>query len=645
MPRTVPASAPDLLAAILDHLPLGVWVGRAPTGEVLYANHAFRSILGMGAVEGVGIDAAPATYRIHDQAGNLYPVEKLPFSRVLATGAPAVVDDIVIDRGAGGQVNVRAFGAPVRDAAGAIDYVIVAFIDITAEVRAVADRKRAEDQRRFAVHHAPVALWASDRDGIITLSEGAALAGLGVASDELVGRSVLELYAGQPAILETHRRVLAGEEVHQVTPVGSVVFEACIKPLRDERGAITGLIGMATDVTERRRLEARIIQNDRVAAMGTLAASVAHEINNPLTYVLGSLSDGQSDLARAVRLLAASARSDPRVHEAQEVLGGVEALIAEARTGADRIGRIARDLHSFARPADETERPVALDAVIQSVLQLVRKEIAVRAQLVVDLAETPSVRGNEPRLVQVVLNLLVNAWQALPEGHPERHEVAIRTRHEGERVVIEVSDSGPGIPPENRERIFDPFFTTKEAGAGTGLGLFVCRSIVQGFGGDIAVHDRPGGGALFRVALPAATAAAAASASTPAEAAGGEGRRPRVLIIDDDERVARVLMQSLKDEFEVRVVLDGSEALELLLADPGIDLVYCDLMMKGCDGMQLHDIVSDRAPDRVGKLVFMTGGAFTARATAFVERLADAVVYKPFDILAETRRRLARGPA
>jgi PAS domain S-box-containing protein len=632
----------DVLTSILADLPVGIWVARAPSGEVLYANRAFERILGMDAVDGVPIEAAPATYRIQDLTGQPYPVDQLPFSRVLATGSAVTVDDLVIDRGPRGKVNVRAFAAPLRDAAGAVAFITVVFTDITAEVRAVAERKRAEAQLSFAMHHAPVVLWASDLDGIVTLSEGAALAAMGLRSGELVGRSIFDLYAGHPQVLANQRRALAGEKVTDLVEVGEIVLETTVTPARNAEGEVVGVIGMATDVTERHRLQARIIQSDRVTAMGTLAASVAHEINNPLTYVLGSLAMGAERLAEGARSLErATAAGDHPV--ARAALVAAQAMLDEARIGAERIAGIARDLHTFARPADEVNRPVALETVIGSVLRLVRKEIEARASLTVELGATPPVLANESRLVQVVLNLLVNAWQALPEARPQRHQIVIRTRAEGGEALIEVADSGPGILPQNRERVFDPFFTTKAPGAGTGLGLFVCRNIVEGLGGRISVDEGPRGGALFRVCLPCATEGVpVASAPRRAESRPTQGRGARILIIDDDRGVARILVESLKDEFEARAVLDGQQALELLLGDPGLDLVYCDLMMGGLSGMDLYQALAQRAPDRLRKLVFMTGGAFTGPAAAFVERLGDAIVYKPFDILAETRRRLGK---
>jgi two-component system NtrC family sensor kinase len=365
--------------------------------------------------------------------------------------------------------------------------------------------------------------------------------------------------------------------------------------------------------------------------MGTLAASVAHEINNPLTYILSSADAIEHTLGQL---------DGPDRDEAKRF---IRESLTNIRTGAERVRHVARDLRSFARPDDETVSAVEIRSVVTAVLDLVRKEIEARARLHLDVRDTPAVRANEARLVQVVLNLLVNAWQALGTGgDPLRHEIGLCTYGEGRLAVIEVSDSGPGVPAAQRARIFEPFFTTKDVGEGTGLGLFVCRNIVTAFGGEVTVHDRPGGGAMFRVTLPAALVATGRRMTPPVglRAPAPAGRRARVLIVDDDEWVNRSLVQTLRHEFEVEAVQDGERALELLLGDPGFDLAFCDLMMKGMTGMDIHERIRERAPQLLPRLVFMTGGAFTPRAAQFVQDLPGSVVYKPFDIVAEAKRRI-----
>jgi CheY-like chemotaxis protein len=210
-------------------------------------------------------------------------------------------------------------------------------------------------------------------------------------------------------------------------------------------------------------------------------------------------------------------------------------------------------------------------------------------------------------------------------------------------AVIEIWDSGPGVLPQVREKIFEPFVTTKDIGMGTGLGLFVCRNIINALQGRITVHDAPGGGALFQIILPAAAEKTFASSPAPTVQPVTERKnhRPRILIIDDDALVAGALAGRLAgDFFEVRTVLDARQGLDIVLADDGLDLVYCDVMMKDFTGIDLHKALRQKAPQRLSKVVFMTGGAFTGQAQAFIGQRRDAHVQKPFDIVADARRRV-----
>jgi CheY-like chemotaxis protein len=312
------------------------------------------------------------------------------------------------------------------------------------------------------------------------------------------------------------------------------------------------------------------------------------------------------------------------------------------RSGTERIGTVTRDLRSFSRPAESSLGPVDLRAVVLSVLKLVGKEVEARARLTLDLRETPPVSGNEGRLVQVVLNLVMNAMQALPADGAAEHEIIVRTGRAGAEGVIEVSDTGPGVPAEDRERIFEPFFSTKEIGVGTGLGLFVCRNIVRGLSGEVTVSDRPGGGALFRVTLPALEGVAVAPPVDVApKAAAPAGRH--VVLIEDDAMVARALGMQLKMVgYRVTAIPDGEIARTTLGSLGDVDLIYCDLMMTGTTGMDLAQALEAEQPDLAAKMVFMTGGAFSPRAQTFVALNADRTVDKPFDIVAETLRRLPR---
>jgi PAS domain-containing protein len=226
---------PDL-RWILDKLPMAVWVARAPSGEVEYANDAFEAVVGIAAVPGSLIADVPTTYNVFDRAGNRYAVDRLPFSRALASRAPVMVDDIVIHRPDGRRVNVRAFGVPVSDARGEITHVIVAFYDITKEVEVELLRDSMEARLALAVNHAPIVVWAADKDGVVTLSEGAGLASMGVKSGQLVGQNLFELYREHPTIPAYIRRGLSGDSFWYTVEVPGAIYDTYLVPLRNAGG-------------------------------------------------------------------------------------------------------------------------------------------------------------------------------------------------------------------------------------------------------------------------------------------------------------------------------------------------------------------------------------------------------------------------
>jgi signal transduction histidine kinase len=279
-----------------------------------------------------------------------------------------------------------------------------------------------------------------------------------------------------------HRRPAAGGRVAWVRARGMVVE-------RDAAGRARRLCGTVTDVTERRELQERAISAERMASLGTLAGGIAHEINNPLSYVL-------SNLRFLSESLAALGPSPGRLAEARDV-------VDETLQGAERIRQIVQDLLAFARPNREM-KPVDLQRVLDLALSLASSEIRFRARMVKDYQAVPAVFGDEYRLGQVALNLLINAAHAIPAGRPDRNRIRVSTRTDPSgRAVLEVEDTGDGIPAEIRSRVFEPFFTTKPVGVGTGLGLSICHGIVTSLGGEITVESEVGKGTAFRVLLPA----------------------------------------------------------------------------------------------------------------------------------------------
>jgi CheY-like chemotaxis protein len=295
---------------------------------------------------------------------------------------------------------------------------------------------------------------------------------------------------------------------------------------------------------------------------------------------------------------------------------------------------IVRDLKVFSRSGDEERRgPVDLEQVLESSVRLAWNEIRHRARLERDYTAIPPAWGNESRLGQVFLNLLVNAAQALPAGRSEENEIRLITRAVEGGVVVEIRDSGIGIGPDVLPNIFDPFFTTKAAGVGTGLGLAICHRIVTGLGGSIEVESQVGRGTAFKVRLPTLPAAADrnASASQPS-AAPGQRDRGRVLVIDDEPMINSILRRMLGRDHQVSTATSVREALDRFEAGERFDLIMCDLMMPEMTGMDLHAQLLRSDPALAERLVFMTGGAFTPAAREFLDRVPNARVEKPFDV-------------
>jgi signal transduction histidine kinase len=373
--------------------------------------------------------------------------------------------------------------------------------------------------------------------------------------------------------------------------------------------------------SDQKRIQEQLLIADRMASMGTLAAGVAHEINNPLAAIIANLELAERELAD----LAQELNLEERFNEVLEELH-------DARDGANRVREIVRDLKIFSRSSEEERRgPVNVQMVLDSSLRMAWNEIRHRATLVKDYRPVPEVAANEARLGQVFLNLIVNAAHAIREGDVQHNEIRVSTRMAtAGRVLVTISDTGAGIPAENLPRIFDAFFTTKPIGVGTGLGLSICHRIITGLGGEIFVMSEPGKGASFKVLLPAADELDAprkrrASVQMPIV------RRGSVLVVDDDATILRTVMRILENEHEVVATESAREALEFLKSGAYFDVILCDLMMPQMTGMEFHAALARELPAQLERLIFCTGGAFTPGAQEFLETIDTEMIDKPFD--------------
>jgi PAS domain S-box-containing protein len=392
--------------------------------------------------------------------------------------------------------------------------------------------------------------------------------------------------------------------------------ELAARPVIDAAGEVSALAGTIADVTERRRMQQRLHQSDRMASVGALAAGVAHELNSPLGVVVANLD-----------LIAQLAAGLPRSDE-------LEAALRDARAGAERVRKVVRDLRAFSHADDEEARgPVDVRRLLETSIASVRDRVRRRARLVTELGPVPPVDANEGRLGQVFVDLLLNAAHAIPEGSAERNEVTVATKSDlAGRVLVEFRDTGGGIAPEVLDRLFEPFTSTKPISEGTGLGLAICHGVVSGLGGELTVENHPGVGAVLRVTLPAArsrTPLLIRPPSTPAIRA-----KARLLVVDDEPMIGNTVRRALGKEFDVLTVTSAQEADALFRKGERFDLVLSDLMMPGMTGMELYDAVLKLSADLADRMVFMTGGAFTPRARAFLDGISNARLDKPFSVAA-----------
>jgi two-component system cell cycle sensor histidine kinase/response regulator CckA len=607
----------EQITALADGLPIGILVSSAPAGTLVYANRACDEILGMPPQPETPNGAFSRSYRFHTRDGALYPEDRLPFGRALREKVNVTIDDIVLHRPDGTKVFIRAFAQPLFDEAGTLEHVVIAFTNITEEVEALSRAESVERHLHHVLAHAPLILFAFDRHGVVTVSEGRGLKALGLRSKELLGRSVFEIYANDPVSLSNADRVLSGEEFTVENRLGSTVLETTFTPVRNEAGELDGAIGVSIEVTERVELQSQILQAERLASMGTLSATVAHEINNPLTYVLGNLDLVATQLADLATTVPAARKLVRFVELAQD--------------GANRVMRIVRGLKAFSSQDDDHREPTDVTTTLERAIDVAENAIRHRARLVRDLKNVPPVFANEVRLGQVFVNLLMNAAQAIPEGHCDANEVRVRTWHDAKKksVVIAIEDTGMGIAPEVKARIFEPFFTTKPIGVGTGLGLSICYGIVRGFGGRLEVETRLGESTTFRVHLPASDRAL----KGPSNGANGKAqlRRGRLLIVDDDANVARTFAAVMLADHDVETCVEPRIAAQRVLIGEHFDLIFCDLMMPTMTGMDFYRVIANTHPEQAERIVFITGGAFTSAARDFVAIVPNAVLEKPFD--------------
>jgi two-component system NtrC family sensor kinase len=429
-----------------------------------------------------------------------------------------------------------------------------------------------------------------------------------------------EQFSDPPAFLERRREVAAlpretsRDELELARPARRTL-ERVASPMLNAEGELLGRMEIYRDVTNQRMLQGKLQQTEKMAALGQLISGIAHELNNPLTSIMGY---AQLLLGRRMSLAQ-----------------GADARLIYQE--AERAARIVKNLLLFARGSQPERRPVNLNEIVERAAALRNYELRLEnigLSLDLDLG-LPTVVADSAQLQQVILNLLVNAEQAIRQGNGEGG-ISMRTLKLGhDKVGLQVLDTGPGIPPEVMPRIFDPFFTTKPVGVGTGLGLSIACSIIQDHGGEISVESQPGQGTKFTIELAVAKGIVAVSSaklpsrvSTVTQPVGP--RSERILVVEDEPTVAHLIADVLGEEgHPVEVILDSRTGLEMAL-DGEFELVICDLKMPRLDGKSFYrELVMKGSPVQ-NRIVFVTGDTMAPHTMDFLESSRLPYLAKPF---------------
>ncbi len=451
---------------------------------------------------------------------------------------------------------------------------------------------------------------------------------------------------------------IARSEAEAFAAVASGADEACTLEGLDPARFVAFLDRVALRATQRREAENRhthAVQAEKLAALGTVVAGVAHEINNPLGIVILNVESTRSNIEPALRAQDEIFRLADRgtlvtpdeLRRLAEIARGgavpadVRADLDDVTTALQTIADVVKDLRIFARAGDaEKPESVYLPDLVDQVLRIVGKQITSVAALERDYgADVPTLLLPRSRVTQVLTNLLINAAHAVEDVRRPMHRVRISIRYDNEAIALSISDTGPGIAPDIVERIFDPFFTTKRGDretGGSGLGLSISRSILHDIGGDLIVESVHGAGATFIAVIPTEgrrmVRHARFQSATGASPANG---RSSVLVVEDEEALLRSLATALRQRFHVLLAADGQEAIDLLESGSKPDAILCDINMPVVNGFELYEWLVDHRPALARHVVFITANATNEEASSFFARVEKPVLEKPV-----TRERL-----
>jgi len=594
----------------------------APDGQVLDANPALLHML--------GYDSKEELQQLNFREMYVNPSLRDTLLRELEQVGSIQDREVAFRRKDGTQISCLVSGFAVRDTFGRIVRVQGTLVDITERLE-IENRLRQEQEFiRRLIASFPDMIGVFDRDGRFTFISQRVQDVLGASPEEFVG----EEFGGRahpedrPRLVEMFRRLTSGEipyaqvEYRAQHAEGSWrMLRASAGPLFDAAGKITGVVASARDVTESRQFEQQLAQKEKFASMGQMMAGAAHELNNPLTAILGV-----SDLLRERATDEATRRQ-------------VEIVLQQAR----RAAGIVQNLLAFARPPVLGRTTVRLDELIQRALQLQQASLR-QKNITVDFqppASLPTIVGDPKLLTQVFLNLITNAEQAISSVRDHGALKISLDCSEG-NLTATFADDGPGISPENAGKLFDPFFTTKRPGGGSGLGLTISLAVAKEHGGRIEVQTSSPGGATFRVVLPVPTENFSQPATSAPLTEGGRTapalphvlRGHSALVVDDEDSIREIVQEGLSARgMAVEGAASAEEALAHL-AKNSYDVVLCDFNLPGLNGEQLFNQLRAQANVSPPRFVFMTGDMLEPDVIASFQKRGAHLMQKPFHVAA-----------
>jgi len=395
------------------------------------------------------------------------------------------------------------------------------------------------------------------------------------------------------------------------------IQEVQASPMRDADDEVGSVMLVIRDLTKEDSLAQRLVGDSSMTAMNSLAAGVAHEINNPLSFIMGNVSYLAEEFERV------------RSELGPEVVNDWAGALDDLKEGAVRVRDIVQQLGGMVPDVDEGLGNVDLGALLDTTLALVQNQIRHRAHLVREYAGSNFAWTNAAMLSQVLLNLLLNAAESMEPGDVDNNELRLILNSGSEgRVTLEIRDTGRGIAPDVLPHIFDPFFSTKSVGDGTGMGLTVTRRLLTQLEGHVTVRSTEGEGTSFIVSLPALDRSAPRRTGQSELIPRQTRDLARILVIDDEHAVLR-MVERILNRHDVVTVDEGEEALKLL-RECEFDIIFCDLMMPEMSGQELYQEVLATSPELAKRFVFITGGAFTSEAMQFAKEVANPILEKPF---------------